>query len=1062
MEKIFPKRLVTALMALFSIVAWGGLANAQTHVTGTVTAAADGSPVVGAGVVVLGTTVGTMTEADGTYSMMVPSGTTELSVVCLGYKTVTETINGRSVINFVLEEETDYLDDVVVVGYGVQKKKLLTGANLQVKGEEIMKRSTGSALQALQGQTPGMQITSTSGQPGEGMKVTIRGIGTTGNSGPLYIVDGVPGDISKINPADIESIDVLKDAASAAIYGNNAANGVVLVTTKGGKAGQAHVYFDGYYGVQTVYRQARMLNAEQYKVIMDEQALNSGSVPYDWSQYNLADTDWVDQMFREAAPTQNYTVGVTGGNDLSVYALSFNYTNQEGIAGSKEKSSYESYKVRLNSEHKVYKDLLKVGEHMTFVYGNSAGIGVGNQYNNTLRGAFNTSPLAHVYGNNYYGWGDENGVWNDSAYDNTNWFNNDGNPYASMMLGRSASSSQNFIGDLYAELTPAKGLTIRSTVGFSHYASNGHSIGYNSRWNSYGGIPSGETDYYASVGQNLSSGYSFSWINTATYQTAIAENHNLNVMVGSEWDTNYGEWMYGNNKISVEQFKDFEHAWLNNGSDDNTFWGKPQGNVNDIDKTLSFFGRLGYNYKEKYLLNATLRADGSSKFAKGNRWGVFPSVSAGWVLTGEDWLNDVDGLNFLKLRASWGQVGNKNITNYAFTAPISTTNHSYTFGTNSGAELGSAAETLGAVQERLANSDIKWETSEQLDFGVDARFLDSRLSVNADWYRKVTRDWLVTAPIPATAGTGAPYINGGDVTNTGVELAFNWNDRIGDFSYYLGVNGAYNKNVVGEIPNTDGIIHGNTNELFDNAKEFYRAENGHSIGYWWGLQTDGIFQNQQEIDEHKAAGLGVLQSDVQPGDVRFVDQLTVDTDGDGIADACDGRIDDNDKVDLGNGMPEFTYGFNLGFDWKGLDFNVTAYGAAGAELVQSYRNFANKYANYTTAVLGRWHGEGTSNRMPRVTDQNINYAEFSDLFLQDGSYLRISNITLGYDFARVAKAKWLSQARLYVSVQNAFTFTKYDGMDPEIGYGTSGWCSGIDLGYYPHPRTFLLGVNLQF
>ncbi len=1051
MEKIFPKRLVTTLLTLLAIVTLGGQTYAQVNVTGKVTAASDGSPVIGAGVVVLGTSVGTMTEADGTYSMMLPTGTTELSVVCLGYKTVTEVLNGRSVINFVLEEEFDSLDDVVVVGYGVQKKKLTTGANLNVKGEELMKRTTGNALQALQGQTPGMQITSTSGQPGEGMKVTIRGLGTTGNSGPLYIVDGVPGDISKVNPADIESIDVLKDAASAAIYGSQAANGVVLITTKSGKAGESHVYFDGYYGIQTVYRQARMLNAEEYMVIMDEQALNSGQSVYDWTKYNLSDTDWVDQMFRETAPTKNYTLGVTGGNDLSVYSLSFNYNSQEGIAGSKEKSSYESYKVRLNSEHKIYKDLLKVGEHMTFVFNNTAGIGVGGQYNNTLRAAFNTSPLAPVYGNNYYGWGDENGIWNDTAYDASNWYQNDGNPYASMMLGRSSSTSQNFIGDVYAELTPFKGFSIKSIVGFSHYASNGHGIGFNSRWNQYGTIPSTEADYYASVNQNISTGYNFSWINTATYQTVIAQDHNVSVMIGSEWDTNYGEWMYGTNKISVDQYKDFEHAWLNNGSDDNSFWSKPSGNVNDIDKTFSTFARMGYHYKEKYMVNVTLRADGSSKFAKGNRWGFFPSVSAGWVLTGEEWLKDVDNLDFLKLRASWGQVGNKNITNYAFTAPISTINHGYTFGTNSGAELGSAAETLGAVQERLANSDIKWETSEQLDFGVDARFYDSRLSVNADWYRKITRDWLVTAPVLATAGTGAPYINGGNVTNTGIELALSWNDRIGkDFNYYVGVNGAFNKNVVGKIPNADGIIHGQSSQLYDNSGEFYRAEDGHSIGYWWGYQTAGIFQNEKEINDWIAAGNGVLQSSPQPGDVRFVDQNH------------DGMIDNSDKIDLGNGMPEFTYGFNLGFDWKGLDFNVTAYGSAGAEIVQSYRNHANRFANYTTAVLDRWHGEGTSNRMPRVTDANINYQDFSDLLIQDGSFLRISNVTVGYDFSHMTHAKWLSKARLYASVQNALTFTKYDGMDPEIGFGTDGWCSGIDVGYYPHPRVFILGVNLQF
>lgn len=1054
MERNFPKMskvLAWALIGVFAAISWVGV-NAQTReITGVVTSESTAEPIVGAAVVVEGTAVGVTTGMNGEYAIALPAGATHLTVSYLGYETVTVAVGNRTALNVQMVESASSLDEVVVVGYGVQKKKLTTGANLNIKGGELMKRNTSSPLQALQGQTPGMQITSTSGQPGEGMKVTIRGMGTVGSSGPLYIVDGIPGDITKINPADIESIDVLKDAASAAIYGSQAANGVVLVTTKSGKEGQAQVYYDGYYGVQTIYRDADMLNAQQYMTLMDEQNINSGGGAYDWSQYNLADTDWVGQMFRDSAPTQNHTVGVSGGSKSSVYAISFNYTDQQGLAGSKEKSRYTTYKFRTNTEHKLYGDLLKVGEHMTFVHSKTAGIGVGNQYNNTLRGAFNTSPLAPVYGSNPYGWGDEDGQWNSTgtAAGNNNWFTNDGNPYASMMLGQSQSEANNFIGDVYVELAPVQGLKIRSTVGFSFWSSNGHSIGFNSHWNDFGRLPSAddEASYYASVSQNQSNGYSISWINTATYDTTFGDGHNFSAMVGSQWDTNHGEWMYGTNSIAVDQFKDFDHAWLNNGSDNNAFWGKPQGNVNDEDKTMSVFARLGYNYQERYMINATFRADASSKFAKDNRWGYFPSVSAGWVLSEEKWAKDSSWLDFFKLRASWGQVGNKNITNYAYTAPITTSNHTYNFGTG----LGSAAEVIGAIQSRLANADVKWETSEQLDFGFDARLVDNRLGVVFDWYRKTTRDWLVEAPMVATAGSGAPYINGGDVVNTGYELALTWNDNIGDFHYYVNVNGAYNKNEVGNIPNADGIIHGQTNMLQDNSGEFYRAQNGHAIGYWWGYETAGLFQNQGEIEAWKAAGNGILQSNVAPGDVRFVDQNK------------DGKIDDQDKVDLGNGMPDFTYGFSLGFDWKGLDFTVTAYGAAGNELVQSYRNHSgNKYANYTKSFLDRWTGEGTSTRIPRLTNDGANYKDFSDLFLQDGDYLRISNITLGYDFSHIAKAKWLSQCRLYVSVQNPFTFTKYDGMDPEIGYGTDGWVSGIDLGYYPHPRTYLVGLNLKF
>ena len=520
-------------------------------------------------------------------------------------------------------------------------------------------------------------------------------------------------------------------------------------------------------------------------------------------------------------------------------------------------------------------------------------------------------------------------------------------------------------------------------------------------------------------------------------------------MVGYEVYRTEGQSIYGANGSLRDGFDTWKYAYLSNGTATNQEQGlSVSGTPWDEERMVSYFGRIGWNYKETYMATATIRRDGSSRFAKGHRFGTFPSISAGWVVTNEKFMAPVTKvMDYFKIRASWGQVGNQNIGNYMYLAPMTFSNHYYNFGTT----LGSDADVWGAVPTRLGNDEITWETSEQFDLGFDARFLQQRLNVNFDFYVKTTKDWLVQPPVLATVGTGAPYINGGDVKNTGVELALSWHDRIGkDFNYYVNVNGAYNKNKVGNIPNEDGIIHGESGSvLYDNSGEFYRASNGEPIGYFWGYKTAGIFQNQKEIDDWVAAGNGVLQSNPQPGDVKYFDVNH------------DGVINDSDKVNLGNGMPDFNFGFTLGFDYKGLDFSVTANAQTGNKIVQTYRNMTTTTANYTTKILGRWTGEGTSNSIPRVTNTNINY-QFSDLFIQDGDFLRISNITLGYDFAKLLNCKYINQCRLYAQVQNAFTFTKYDGMDPEIGYGNSGWVSGIDYGYYPRPRTFLFGVNLKF
>lgn len=1014
-------------------------------VTGKVIGASDNEPLIGASVTVEGKTLGSLTDIDGNYKIEAEDGQT-LIVSYIGYVTQKVKVSG-SVINITLKEDAQSLDDVVVIGYGVQKKKLVTGATVQLKGDEIAQKNTTNPLQAMQGSTPGVNIVSTSGQPGAGISVTIRGLGTVGNSQPLYLIDGIAGDITTLNPADIESIDVLKDAASAAIYGAQAANGVVLVTTKSGKEGSCKVTYDGFLGWQTLGRKFNVLNAQEYMKIMDEARLNSGMAVMDWSSLtsiydangNLNDTDWLDEMTNNGALTTSHSLAFTGGSKTSTYVISGGYTGQDGLMGGSDVAYYKRYNFRANSEHKMWDGLLTVGERVSFVYKDTRDGGMtGNYANNNLRSAFRTSPLAPVY--------DANGDYNSTA--NSDWNTSDGNPYGSMMVNRyNQTKAGSLDANVYAQLEPIKNLKLKTVFGISYGASN-------YRW--YRGTYAFTNDNQSSVTEARQSNYdglSLVWTNTLAYDFTAFGDHKFNALLGSETSSFDGVSAGGYNTNLITGFNDWEHAYLNNtnGTTSKSVSGSPSTST----RGQSFFARLGWSWQDKYMINATLRADGSSKFAKGHRWGYFPSVSAGWTISEEKFMEKSRSwLEFLKLRLSWGQVGNANIAAYQYLAPVVTSNTNYNFGTTGGQD----GWVTGAYTSRLANENVKWETSEQYNVGLDARFLQQRLSLTFDAYIKNTKDWLVQAPILATAGADGPIINGGDVQNKGVELGLTWNDNIGkDFSYSLGANFSYNHNEVGSIPTEDGIIHGASSEIYNNADEYYRAENGHAIGYFWGYKTAGIFQNQQEINDWVAAGNGILQSNVQPGDVKYVDVNH------------DGQIDADDKVDLGNGLPKYTFGFNLGFNWKGLDFSANFSGAAGFKIAQSYRNPDDSQANYSKSILSRWTGEGTSNKMPRVTYGDAGNWEFSDLYLQNGDYIRLQTLTVGYDFKRFVAWKGISKLRLYFQAQNLFTWTKYDGMDPEVGSynGTSSdtvntWVSGVDLGYYPHPRTFIVGVNVAF
>lgn len=1037
--------LVAILLAFQAMLGIGaGVLYAQ-KVTGTVISGSDNEPLIGASVMVQGTKVGSVTDLDGNFTIDAKNGQT-LEVSYLGFITQKVKVNGQK-LNITLQEDKQSLDEVVVVGYGVQKKKLVTGATVQLKGDDIAKLNTTNPLSAMQGQTPGVNIVSTSGQPGAAMSVTIRGLGTVGNSQPLYLIDGVGGDITTLNPADIESIDVLKDAASAAIYGAQAANGVVLVTTKSGREGSCKITYDGYVGWQTLGRKFEMLNSNQYMQIMDEALLNSYNMsPIDWTSLsairdangNVYNTDWIDQAVDNGALTTSHSLAFTGGSKTSTYSISGGYTGQDGLIGGSDVSYYKRYNLRVNSEHKMWNGLVTIGEHVGFVYKDSRGMGTGNIYNNNLRSAFSTSPLVPVYDadGNYY-----------STVD-SDWNKNDGNPYGTMMMNRYNQSKNTSVdANVYVQIEPIKNLKFKTVFGLNYGGSN-----YRSFTPIYKFTPQSGNGI-TKVNQSNGNGTSLVWTNTLTYDFDIKEHH-ISALLGSETTKYDGEstGSYGVNLTAG--FDDWEHAYVENtekGHADRKVSGGPY----DATRGQSFFARLGWSWKDRYMVNATMRADGSSKFAKGHRWGYFPSVSAGWTLTEEDFMKSAASwLDFLKLRLSWGQVGNANINCYQYLAPVTTSNTNYNFGATGGTD----AWVMGAYTERLANEKVKWETSEQYNVGLDARFLRQRLSLTLDGYIKSTKDWLVPAPILATAGTGGPVINGGDVKNKGIEVGLSWNDQIGkDFVYSVGANFAYNHNEVGNIPTLDGIIHGATNQIYQNAEEFYRAENGHAIGYFWGYKTAGLFQNQKEINDWIAAGNGIYQADVKPGDVKYVDVNH------------DGVINASDKVDLGNGLPKYTFGFNFSLAWKGFDLSANFTGAAGFQIAQSYRDPSSSQANYSRRILKRWTGEGTSNEIPRVTYGDVGNWLFSDLYLQDGDYIRLQNLTMGYDFKKLISWKGLSKMRLYFQVQNLFTLTKYDGMDPEIGSfnGTDGnssdsWVSGVDMGYYPHPRTFIVGLNLAF
>ncbi|MDR2927963.1 MAG: TonB-dependent receptor [Cytophagaceae bacterium] len=1004
-------------------------------------------PVIGASIVVKGASgVGTVTNVDGNYSISVKPDDV-LIYSYIGMISQEIAVDGRTSINVILRSDDVELEAVVVVGYGSQKKKLVTGATTQVRGDDIKKLSTVNVLGAMQSQTPGVSIIKNDGLPGAGYKVNIRGLGTTGNSTPLYIVDGMQmGDINSINPSDIESIDVLKDAASAAIYGAKAANGVILVTTKHGKVGKPQITFDSYYGVQNVYRMPQMLNAQQYIAIMEEARLNDGNTtPWNFEALipdyakikdgSWKGTNWMEEARVKNAPIQDYAIGITGGTEQSIYALSFSYTSQDAVFGRNAAPKYNRFTARTNTEYTLIKkgnlDIVKFGENISYSRtGNSGSFANGDIWYNDMRpllARFPVLPMTNSKGDTHF------------AID---WDNRQGNPVVGLeKRAENESKGHALNANMYLTIQPIKNLILKSSYNYSMWAGASHSFAPLHHLST--------TDVSAGVevvSQSMYEGSSMTWENTANYNFTLKGVHNISTLVGQSIE------MSGNSAdLSATNanpiFHDLLHAYIGNTptiADGNIERAAMSGLPGGQGRFASVFGRVNYDYANKYMATVVMRADGSSNFAPGHRWGYFPSVSAGWVISEEQFLNSTRGvIDFLKLRASWGQNGNHAIPNYQYLSTIAS-NASYAFGNDKN------VTAPGSYPDILPNENITWETSEQLDLGFDARLINSRLSLAFDYYIKTTRDWLVDAPQLASYGTGAPYINGGDVENKGVELGLGWTDHIGEFQYGANVSFAYNKNVVTKLANSEGVIHGDGDALFTNCGESYRAQVGLPAGFFYGYQSAGIFQSQDEVDNYRGAKL----AGTQEGDVIWVDRNK------------DGVIDEKDMGMIGDPHPDVNLGVGLNAAYKGFDFSVALTGAFGHQIYQSLRGWSDLPTdNFTTDIFDRWHGAGTSNRYPRLTyTVHTNRRFVSDLYVQDGDYMRIQNVTLGYDFKRLLpNVSIIGQARVYVSVQNLYTFTNYTGMDPEVGFGhNKSWMSGIDVGYFPSPRTCIFGVNFKF
>lgn len=1029
------------------------------QIKGVVVSGGDNLPLPGVNVVVKGTSIGTITDLDGQFSFAVPAKSM-LSITYIGYKPLEVAADGSKLMNITLQEDTETLDEVVVVGYGVQKKSVVTAAISRVTAEDLNNTTPSRIEDALKGKVSGVQITQSSGQPGADSKVRIRGVGTVNNSEPLYIVDGMPvdGGINYLNPTDIQSVEILKDAASAAIYGARAANGVILVTTKSGVSGKTNITYDFTYGLQNPWKKRSVLNATEYMTLMNEVAVNDGNAPkYLPEQIASAGkgTDWQDETFNYDAPVQSHQVSVNGGSDKIVYFLSLGYFDQEGIVGGNYgKSNYNRWSLRTNSTYNVFEakdrsflNKMRVGVNISYARAKSSGIETNSEYGSILGSALAFDPTVPVYATNPesvlasypHAVKDKDGkVYTIPA----GGFQEIANPVG--MLNAPTSSTLNedkFVASFWGELDLYEGLKFKSSYGadLAFWGNDGYTFPYFL-------ATQGKNITQSSVFSNMHRGFTWQVENTLTYTKTFDDKHNLTVLLGQSAKEYTLRELYGDDFDLLETNPD--KANINSAIADRDEERVAGGTGGFSNQTLaSYFGRIDYNFDERYMIQATVRRDGSSNFGPNHKWAVFPSVSLGWNVTNEAFMDSrPDWFSNLKLRASWGKNGNERIGQFRYTS-LMDGGQNYYFGSGDHATM-----QYGSSPSKIANPDVKWEESEQLDLGFESRFFNNSLTFGFDYFKKKTNGMLMDQPIPAYVGKGAPIANAGDMQNWGLEFESTYKLKINDFSFNVGANASYLNNKLIKLGNASGeAIYADAGA--SGVGSYVKGRNGEVYPYFYGYQTGGILQSQQEADEYNSK----YGEKAQPGDVIFLDIAGEKSN------TPDGKITDADKTKIGKGMPDWTFGLSLGADWKGFDLNLFFQGTAGNDVFDFSQRGDIQAMNRPSWMLDRWIGEGTSNKIPRMTAVNPNRNwRSSDLYIKDGSYVRLKTIQLGYSLptSLLEKAS-LQRLRLFVTAENLFTFTSYDGFDPEIAAGDY-FNIGVDKGIYPQSRTISVGANLTF
>ena len=1038
MKKI-SKGVFLPFLLLLSAISWAQ----NKTITGKIVDETN-APVVGASVTVKNSTVGTTTNENGAFTLSVPESAQTLVITNVGYTLKEVAITGNTISVSLMKSVISNLDEVVVVGYGTQRKVNVTGAISTVKSKDLENVPNGRIEQALQGRVSGVTIMQNSGQPGSSSTIRVRGITTFNNNNPLWVVDGVvvdAGGIGYLNQSDIESIDVLKDAASSAIYGTRAAGGVILVTTKKGKAGKLVVNYNGFYGSSAPARVLTLLNATEYGVLRNESSVAAGKgiVFPDVSSLGKG-TDWQKAIFNNSANRYLHEISLSGGNERSTFYLSAGIQEQEGIVAT-DISHYNKTNIRLNSTHKIG-TMFSFGQTLGYTRQKTMGLGNTNsEFGGPLSSAINLDPVTPLV------------VTDIASQPNATIYNNpiiirdaNGNPYGiSNYVGQEMTNplayiqtrlggyswSDDIVGNAYLEVTPLKGLKIRSTLGAKKaYWGN---IGFTPLYLLSSTVSTNKNSY--NKGENKV----FNWNveNTITYNRKIGD-HDFTVLIGQgtyvdNIGGNVGMTFYN---LPISNYRDASFRF-------DVGLANRDGYAGDFieHKIISLFSRLNYSYQDKYLFTGIVRRDGSTRFGPDKKYGYFPSFSAGWNVNRENFWPSSNVVNSLKIRGGYGVVGNDQSGDFQYVSRV-VGGYNYAIGNSGVVSTGYAPETLD-------NKLLHWEETASADVGFDAQ-LFKNFTLGFDWYNKKTSGILRQPVIPGYVGVAVnPYANVADMKNTGVELEVGYHNSFGNLNFSVNANGSYIKNTVTYVAADTNWTGGDAS--FQSMGSVSRKQVGQAYNSFFGYQRLGIFQSEADILNYKDKNGNPIQPDARPGDF-----IWADLNGDGKISS-----DNLDRTFLGSNIPKFTFGFTINMDYKGFDFMMFAQGVAGNKIFQGLRRLDILTSNYSSRALSRWHGEGTSNDFPRLTDSdpNGNFSRMSDFYLENGDYLRFKVVQLGYTLPNKLFNKiGVSRFRVYVTAENLFTLTRYTGYDPEVGGGVF----GIDKGQYPQARAILGGVQLSF